>query len=267
MSILSLLASDNFITVNRTLIKEVGLDAAVILGELASEANYWKENGEAEDGFFYSTVENIEEKTSLSKYQQAQAIEKLRAAQLIEVEKRGLPARRFIKINEENLLRVFDHKKSKNLTTGGEKIEPLEVKKLDSNKTKEKKTKEKDKREDIIDVLESFEIVRNNPEIREALMDFIEMRKKSKKPLTTIRALKLNINDAIKLSGGEPDIMLKIIEQSIKNSWLGFYELKEKTNTDDYFEMLLKETEGQTIEIRDNTTSFAGIPDSLPELL
>ena len=269
MSILSLLASDNFITVNRTLIKAVGLDAAVILGELASEANYWKENGGAEDGFFYSTVENLEEKTSLSKYLQASALEKLKAAGLVEIEKRGLPARRYIKINEEKLLEVFDNKKSKILTTVGEKISPLEVEKLDSNKTKDKKTKEKDKREGYTDaeVLDSIPIVKDNPEIRDALLDFIQMRKKIKKPICTERALRLNISTAIKLSHGEPDVMLAIIDQSLRNSWQGFYLLKEqtKTNTDDYFERLLREQEEQD-ENRNSIASAEGVPNALPEL-
>lgn len=231
MSFISLLASDNFITVNRSMIKMVGLDAAVILGELASEANYWKERGEMqEDGFFYSTVENIEEKTSLSKYLQATAIEKLRAAGFVEMEKRGMPAKRYIKINEDRIIQAFDHKKSKILTTRSQKISPQEVENFDLNNTKEKKTKEKDitkkeRKSSFDDILDSVEIIRENPDLREALIDFIKMRKNSKKPLTD-KALKLNINDAFRLSGGDADLMRQIVEQSIKRGWLGMFPLK-----------------------------------------
>lgn len=44
MNILKLIASDSFITVNKELIKKVGLEEAIILGELASELDYWTKN-------------------------------------------------------------------------------------------------------------------------------------------------------------------------------------------------------------------------------
>lgn len=234
MSFLSLLASDNFITVNRSLIKMVGLDAAVILGEFASEANYWKERGEMqEDGFFFSTVENIEEKTSLTKYLQATAIEKLKAAGFVEVQKRGMPAKRYIKINEDEIIKAFDHKKSNFLTTSGEKFLPQEVKNFDHNNTKDKKTKEKDidserKKATFDDVLDSVEIIRENPDLRESFIEYIKMRKLIKKPLTD-RALKLNINEAFKLGGGNAETMRAIVDQSIQHSWAGMYALKQET--------------------------------------
>lgn len=67
MTLLKLIASDSFITVNKEIIKKVGLEEAIILGELISELDYWtKNNGLTEDGYFFSTIENIEEKTTLS---------------------------------------------------------------------------------------------------------------------------------------------------------------------------------------------------------
>lgn len=44
MNVLKLIASDSFITVNKELIKKVGLEEAIILGELASELDYWTKN-------------------------------------------------------------------------------------------------------------------------------------------------------------------------------------------------------------------------------
>ena len=67
MSLLKLIASDSFITVNKELIKKVGLEEAIILGELVSELDYWTKNkGLNEYGYFLSTIENIEDKTTLS---------------------------------------------------------------------------------------------------------------------------------------------------------------------------------------------------------
>lgn len=74
-------------------------------------------------------------------------------------------------------------------------------------------------------ILDSFQVIKDNPELRETFVDFIRMRKTIKAPLTD-RALKLNINEAVKLSENDPVKMQAIVEQSIKNSWKGFYALK-----------------------------------------
>ena len=94
MSVLELLSSSNFISVNKSIAAEVGLEAAVILGELASEHNYWSSRNELEDGYFYSTVENLQEKTFLSGHNQRIALEKLAEKGWIDIKKKGLPAKR-----------------------------------------------------------------------------------------------------------------------------------------------------------------------------
>jgi hypothetical protein len=51
----------------------LGIDEAIILGELASEYEYWSRREELQDGYFYSTIENIEENTTLTEYKQRKA--------------------------------------------------------------------------------------------------------------------------------------------------------------------------------------------------
>lgn len=134
MNILQLIAHDSFITVNKELIKKVGLEEAIILGELASEFDYWtKREGLTEDGYFFSTIENIEEKTTLSKYQQNKAFKKLKEMKLVDVSVRGLPAKRYIKINEENLLKLFEAKLSNNSIPSWQKTSQLQGEKLACN--------------------------------------------------------------------------------------------------------------------------------------
>ena len=53
------------------------------------------------------------------------------------------------------------------------------------------------------------------------------MRKLIKKPLTD-RALKLIISKTKELANGNPDVMQKILEQSIQNSWQGVFALKDE---------------------------------------
>ena len=59
------------------LMKALGLHEAILLGELCSEFVYWNKENKLQNGFFYSTRENIEKETTLSPHQQRQAITNL----------------------------------------------------------------------------------------------------------------------------------------------------------------------------------------------
>jgi hypothetical protein len=71
----------------------------------------------------------------------------LEEAGVLYTEKRGLPAKRYFGINEEKLLEVVDHKKSKNLTTGSEKTEPQEGQFFDPNNNRVNKNRENKNRD------------------------------------------------------------------------------------------------------------------------
>lgn len=62
------------------------------------------------------------------------------------------------------------------------------------------------------------------PEIREAFLEWVEMRKKIGKPITTTNAVMRAVNTLHKLS---PDIstQISIINRSIDHNWLSFYPL------------------------------------------
>ena len=66
-------------------------------------------------------------------------------------------------------------------------------------------------------------------ELNQAFIDYVEMRKKIKKPLATERAIKLAMNNLQKLSNGDNDVAIKILEQSIVGSWQGLYPLKNES--------------------------------------
>lgn len=136
MSVLCLIASGNFISVNRDLIKAFGIETALLIGELASEYDYYSKRGELTDGCFYSTVKNINENTGLSEYQQRQAFNILKENGIVEIVKKGLPAKRYVKINEEVFLSVW-HKWCKNFGTGDLKSKAQEKEKLKTNNNRE----------------------------------------------------------------------------------------------------------------------------------
>ncbi len=68
----------------------------------------------------------------------------------------------------------------------------------------------------------SFDI-EGSEEFKEAVRDFIEFRKEKKKPLTA-RGFELFIRKLEKLASDE-ETKIKIIEQSIENSWTGVFPL------------------------------------------
>ncbi|WMI81814.1 hypothetical protein [Anaerotignum sp. MB30-C6] len=65
-----------------------------------------------------------------------------------------------------------------------------------------------------------------NQELRNAISDFIEMRKNIKAKMTD-RALELMLGKLDKL-GGDDEEKIKILQQSIMNSWKGIFELKDR---------------------------------------
>ena len=68
MSVIDILSNGNYIVVNKKIASDLGLYEAILLGELASEHKYWANIEKLEDGFFYSTVENIKEMFGITPY-------------------------------------------------------------------------------------------------------------------------------------------------------------------------------------------------------
>ena len=61
--------------------------------------------------------------------------------------------------------------------------------------------------------------------LHNALMEFEEMRKSIKKPMTDVARKRL-IRELQKLAGEDVQLMIRILDQSILNSWAGVYPLK-----------------------------------------
>lgn len=234
MNVIGLISSSNFIVVNKSLAREIGLVESVVLGELASEYEHWKSTGNLDDGYFYSTVDNLSENTTLSKYQQRSALDNLKAKGIIDVTVKGLPAKRYIKINEEQVEKLLYNKLSKNSTTGcqvfspavGEKLDGINNKDNNNNKNnyiKKERRKEQSQEESYDSIIES---ATENEDLREAYREFIKMRKLKKDPMTN-HALHLLIGKAQKLSGGDEAIQKQMLDEAIINGWKSVYPLKE----------------------------------------
>lgn len=244
MSILSLISSNNFIVLNKTLISLLGIEEALMLGELASEYDYWVNQGKTKDGWFFSTVENVERNTNLSKHRQKKALENLQKQGLVTVERKGMPAKRYIRINEDAIGQILSNKKSKILTSRSEKFELQEVKKIDRNKNKDNKNKvnnnkKESKKERKTKKLSStsskpdkpsisfdtlIENYTENVQLREELKEHLKVRKQKKGALTN-RAIQLSLSKLDKI-GADDYEKIKIVQNAIMNGWTGFFPLK-----------------------------------------
>lgn len=66
-----------------------------------------------------------------------------------------------------------------------------------------------------------------NEELENAFQEFLAMRKNIKKPISTQQAITRMLNKIEKLSGGDDDLAIKIINQSTDHCWQDVYELKD----------------------------------------
>lgn len=134
MTILNLISNNNFITLNKNLIKAIGLEEAIILGELVSEYDYWSSQKALEDGYFYSTIENIEKHTTLSVHKQRKALNNLKEKGIIDIKVKGIPAKRYIKIIEKQVYELLSIQFVKNSQTSLLKIHKQASENLSGNK-------------------------------------------------------------------------------------------------------------------------------------
>ncbi len=137
--ITDLLRNDGFIIYNKNLARNIGVNEAILYSELLSRWNYFKQRGQlTEDGFFFNTIKDLEEGTALSEYQQRRALNSLRDKGLIEIEVRGIPAKRYFRIVEDSELitsyLVPPEPEPEKLKYSSRETQELEPEKLGTNK-------------------------------------------------------------------------------------------------------------------------------------
>lgn len=111
---------------------------------------------------------------------------------------------------------------------------------LCSQKTKEKpkknqrKTSEKPKSEQEQTVKKEQMYYPNDELLDSAFKEFLVMRNKIKKPIATKQALTRMMSKIEKLSGGDNDLAIKILNQSTDHCWQDVYELKEDNKSSSF---------------------------------
>lgn len=131
MRALDLLSNDNFIILNKTLAKEIGIENAIVFGALCS---YQRMCGNEE---FYKEQEKIIEDTCLTEYLVRKSIKELTEIGLISCKKKGMPAKYYFKINDSLTCKILTSSGAKFDTTGGHKNATTCGAKFDTTKEKQ----------------------------------------------------------------------------------------------------------------------------------
>lgn len=127
-SIKQLLMTSNFYVLNKQLVKSLGIETAFFLTTLV-EAD---ETLADDEGWFYQTSKTLEEITGLSNHKQTKSIEQLISLGILLQENKGVPMKRYFKLNYDQILKF--------LNTRIEKISNQELKKVESKSLKNLKT-------------------------------------------------------------------------------------------------------------------------------
>lgn len=99
------------------------------------------------------------------------------------------------------------------------------------NNDKELKNDKNIKEKDITNVISKKKSYYPDDELLdEAFNEYVTMRKRIKKPICTDKALHRAMNTLEKLSGGDNDLAVKILNQSVDHCWQGLFELKEDSS-------------------------------------
>lgn len=111
-SILSMLAKENYISYSKPIARKLGIDEAILFGELCS-VNY-----RFDDEEFYYEQEKLMNDTCLTEYRLRNALKNLQSANLVTIIKKGLPAKNYYKLNADKLLEIIEEDKKSRSTSG-----------------------------------------------------------------------------------------------------------------------------------------------------
>ncbi|WP_347298148.1 conserved phage C-terminal domain-containing protein [Dolosigranulum savutiense] len=95
-----LMASSGYWVLNKKIVAMYGVETAFFLTSLA-EAETYVTKGKG--GWFYQTIETVENLTGLTRYKQDRALKELVDDGVVETDVRGMPAKRYMKLNYKRL--------------------------------------------------------------------------------------------------------------------------------------------------------------------
>ena len=107
-----LLMSSNYYTLNKHIVKTLGIEPAFLLTILIEASD-----GLADDeGWFYQTIEKIGELTGIGRHKQDKIIKDLIESKILEQKNKGVPCKRYFKINYEMIENLVFQKQQSSLS-------------------------------------------------------------------------------------------------------------------------------------------------------
>lgn len=137
-SIKNLLMSSNYYALNKTLVRNLGIETAFFLTTLV-EAD---ETLADDEGWFYQTSKTLEEITGLSNHKQTKCIEQLISLGILLQENKGVPMKRYFKLNYGQILISLNTRIEKNSNQELKKVKSKSLKNLKTSFQKNSMNKE-----------------------------------------------------------------------------------------------------------------------------
>ena len=259
MNVFHLLGQGSSWVISKLIARMIGLHEALLLSDLITKSHYFDKRGELNEDYFFNTMENISEDTTLSKHQIRKAIQTLIDLGLIKVKREGMPARIWYRIENDTIisfmefceneaqtsrkeieipvvkkfndwllrnLTTYNNNKSNNNKDNNNKIKKIKnKKKLVRNKpTKNQSTQQATKEKDFIDYFPKD--WKNNTTFKELIEDYIELRKEKRNKLSQIS--KKRLSNKLKKWGLTK--ACKALENTLEAGYTGVFEPKPKFN-------------------------------------
>ena len=178
---------------------------------------------ESKEGYSYPSHSRLIKETGLSKSTLIKCLKELEELGYIISEKAAGNNNKYFIDSSIKISSSKNDSSTKNDTGSSTKNDTgVVLKMIHKNK---QENKQKNNNSDLEVIVEAYT---NNKELKETIIDFIEMRKSIKKKLTE-RALKTILNKLDKLAENDFE-KIEILENSIVNCWQGVFEIKKEAH-------------------------------------
>ena len=210
-----LIRSNGYWVLNKNLVQILGLETAFLLSNFADAEDMLSDN----EGWFYQTTETVENMTTLSRYKQDQSIKQLEELEVLKKETRGLPPKRYFKIDYDGLTNLF----ARDLQINMRVIDKSNCKELATSKESTNK-ESKVHKESIKDIVVSKE----TDEIPyEEILDYLNL--KAKRGFVTKGKRSENNRKFIRLRWNEGNTLnhFKQVVDNMVSIWLGDKKMEQ----------------------------------------
>jgi hypothetical protein len=198
---------------------------------------YWKDGNYKgkiiERGSFPSSISELSKETNLSVMEIRTSLKHLQLTG--EITSKATNKFTIFTVVNYNLYQTDNKQDNKQITsnlTNNQQTDNIlltnSILKESKNERTEEIKEDKNTEKDITNVISKKKSYYPDDELLdEAFNEYVTMRKKIKKPICTDKALHRAMNTLEKLSGGDNDLAVKILNQSVDHCWQGLFELKE----------------------------------------